>query len=1221
MIKVKLVKNRFSQQSKIVDYSASYQEGESLFGYLHEMKVFEEIGPVPNPENIRIVSCFEGSIENCSAFIPKDGEEFVVSYDVGSFLIPVLTALWPIVIAVAVQVGIQLAIQAIIGKPKAPNFGTFGNGIDDGSPAYSWNGVQTTQDVGLPVPIVYGRHRVGGNVVNTFLSEDGDKSYLNVLLALCEGEINSVSGQEIKGQPIANFDGVSSEIRYGTNSQSVIKHFEDLHDVRTSDFTLTKNNAQVYTTVGTDIEAVELYFVFPSGLFQQDENGDVREWTVSIHIEYKLNSSGTWTDLGTINYTFKTRTTARRIYRIENLSAGKYDVRVTKTSDDSTLDPVKTGDVSLSQVDEIRTDDFTYPNTALIGFRALATDQLSGNMPNMTCLIEGKKVSVPDIRNAGNPVDWEDYYWDPDYDSGAGAYRLLSDDTVLTWDGSTYVNKWSANPIWCLRDLLTNTRYGLGDYVESSDIDLEVALEKSRICEEKVPNGSGGYEKRFTLNIVLDSFTEALEVITQICTVFAGVPFYNYGRVKFEIDRPQQPDTGVFVPDQIFGMGNIAKDSAVFNWKDINEIYNVVNVQFLNKNLNYARDVISYIDEESLANGDRINPLEVRLFVTSPSEAYRMARYILRHNKLVKRSVSFRAGIDSIACQVGSRILVSHDVTQWGYSGRIKSASSSQVVLDKEVEFLPGVSYQIMVRLVDDSLVTKTITNFPGITDTINISGTFSTVPAAYDGYIIGVVNNVSKPFTVSAIDMNERLEAEIVAFEYVEEVWDDSDFSLPTFKFSLLDLEIPLVQNLALTEIVVKQKDGTIENTIDVWFNRPSQMSSVYVRSYKKAFIYISPDGVNWGKPVGATEEEHFKIIGGLSAGNTYYVKVVSGSEDGSQGNIASAPSSSIQLQGKSAPPSDVTSFIVNQNRDRLFMGWTSISDGDLSGYEIRRGTTWGSGEFFTFEKSTRFLTTDVRIGQGQKFWIKAVDTSGNYSVNATEAEIDIDEVPFRNLVQETSEAPSWSGTKTNTEVDTNDLVLSSGQLTGTYETPEIDIGYVSVGGIFLDYIITNATGQRFDDDTTTRFNSSSSSRFSGEELPGAASFEIRTSEDDITWTAYRTYQVGDYKCRYYQIRVTITRESLGNTIRMTKFDHIFDLPDVDEFGEATISSNPSSGVSVTLDKTYHETPHIDPTILSGSAVFAQVLNLDLTGFDLKLFDSGGTAVTGRASYHAHGI
>jgi len=56
-----------------------------------------------------------------------------------------------------------------------PNYGTTGEGIDEGSATYGWEGIRTIQEVGTPIPVIYGRHRVGGNVINAYVRTDGNK--------------------------------------------------------------------------------------------------------------------------------------------------------------------------------------------------------------------------------------------------------------------------------------------------------------------------------------------------------------------------------------------------------------------------------------------------------------------------------------------------------------------------------------------------------------------------------------------------------------------------------------------------------------------------------------------------------------------------------------------------------------------------------------------------------------------------------------------------------------------------------------------------------------------------------------------------------------------------------------------------------------------------------------------------------------------------------------
>ena len=562
------------------------------------------------------------------------------------------------------------SIYQYMNQPRMPDFnlgsGPSG-GLDEGSPTYGWNGAQTIQEVGVPIAVVYGEHKIGGNIINQFLRDDGDRNYLNVLLSLCEGEIESVGNIEINNNPVANFGGVTIYEKYGTNTQSVIPNFEDLHNLYPVNVNLTKDNSHVYTTVDSDVEAFEVHLRLGSGLYQQSGGGGIASWSVIYRVEYKLHTDPAYIDLGEITISAKSRSTVRRIFRKEGLVPGQYDIRVTRTSDDSSLDPLKQGDLMWFQMDELKTDDLRYPNTALLGLKLLATDQLSGSMPNITCVVKGRKVSAPDVRNAGVPVDWEDYYWD-----GSG-YRLLSDDTLLDWDESTYVNQFCANPVWCLKDFITNYRYGLGEFISHTNLDNASLLEMSQYCEEKVPDGQGGFEKRFRMDVVIDSNTKALDMLIQLCATFNAMPVYSAGGLSFKIDKEVNPT-------QLFGMGNIIKDTFVQSWKTLKEIPNVIEIQFMDKDKGYRQETVSYIDEDSLSSGEPMRKSQIRLFTTRTSYAIRAARYALKVARYINRSISFRTGIDAIACQAGDIISISHDVPQWGFSGRVQAGSTTTLV-------------------------------------------------------------------------------------------------------------------------------------------------------------------------------------------------------------------------------------------------------------------------------------------------------------------------------------------------------------------------------------------------------------------------------------------------------------------------------------------------------------------------------------------------------------
>lgn len=1440
MIKVKYLPNRFSKDGR-VEKDFPFRRGLSVGEYV------DYVHEIPKMEKESFDVIVSGRVSKNLKEIANDHDEITVTpkikdpFTVGSIVYAALTeagigATMATAIGVAAMVGtavVEIGLvaysiySAVTAGQRMPTFDVGGSGIDESSPTYGWDGISTTRSVNIPIPVVYGEHKVGGNVINEYIWTDGDKNYLNTLIALCEGEIESVSDIKVNDQPVANYDGVAQTTRMGTNAQAVIPNFQDLHNVYPVNVALTKSSAYVYTTVETDVEAFEIKLQLPSGIYQVDpSSGDIQSWDVTYQVEYKPHSAGSYTDLGSTTISGKSRTALRRIFRKDGLTAGQYDIRITKTSDDSSLSPQKTGDLYLQSVDEIKTDDLSYPNTALLGLELLATDQLSGSSPNVTCIVKGKKVSIPNVLNGATAVDWEDYYFDPDYNSGAGAFRLLSDNTVLTWDGTTYVTAWSANPIWCMKDLLTNTRYGLGNFITTSLLDSSMFVEMAKYCEEKVPDGEGGYEKRFRLDVVLDSQTKSLDVITQLCAVFNAFPFYSSGAIKLRIDKEE-------TPTQLFGMGNIIADSFAQSWRSVRDIPNMVEVQYLDSAEDYENETVCVIDEASLSAGDPVRKKDVKIFTTSKSQAIRAARYALRVGQHIDRSVSFKAAIDAIACQCGDVINISHDVPQWGFSGRVKTGSTTTLVkLDQSVTIESGKTYSIQVRLADDTIEERTVTDAPGTYTEVNVSSAFSSAPAAFDVYAFGETSIVVKSFRVIAMSRAANDEVDISAIEYDANVYDDSLIDWPTNNYSSLSREILPVSDLKLTERMAKMSDGTIENCIDVWWQNPD-MSTGSVIAFKKAKIYLSDnDGGSWSLR-GETSGTHFAITGNIVAGIEYKVAVVSAYELGQEMKLTSCPSAAITLAGKEAPPSNVTGFVARQSRDRMTLSWIGISDLDLSGYEIRYGGGWDVGEVLaTGIKVNIFINLNFRTGTDQSYWIKAIDTSGNYSETATEALITVENIPFTNIIEEYSEQTSWGGTLANVQkigsvlkigkqitsvggakistswhyagsssgyfdgtddkltaaysadfcmgnndfememtvrfssitnkqvfagqcedannywyisklsnangnkleigfvadgttqasytmtnswscaVDTdytikfvrtnptgiklyindveqtltetvaagskslvdavaileiaavngadffngymdefkisrfmgdakvenvvlylkfegdNDSTVfedSSGK-TGTYETPSRyttpvrDLGYIATFKVGIESIATISSGATLLDFPGMTLQDFPGMRLSGSEQPGALSFEIRTSDDNGTWSDWEDWQAGDYTCRYFQLRMTMSRDDLSQDLECSQFDYYADLPDVDDFGtgEVTVAAD---GAEITFNKEFHSAPHVNIIILTGDGYLHKFSVVpDTTGFTVKLYDLSLVAKTGTFSWAAHG-
>lgn len=1184
---------------------AMWEEGKPLHDYLIDAG-FPAVG--------RDIIVSGKKIEDLK-HIPKYGDEIITTIPirepisttivaVGSFLastaftVGALSVTWGQLGLLALSIG--YAVYSSTQQPKIPSFGIASNigpksSLDEGSPTYGWNGIQTTQSVGTAIPVICGEHRVGGNIINSYIWSDGKKQYLNILLALGHGELSYIDDILINGNPISNFRDVQVYKRYGTNDQQVIQHFEDLHNTNNISVQLTQNNPYIYTTTKSTVEAFEVHIQFPNGLFQQDEDsGDIKSWSVTHKIEYKVNGAGSWTTLGTFTISDKTRTSLKKVYRKDNLPPEKYDIRVTRTSEDSSF--YKQGDSYLHLIDEIETQDLSYPGIALLGLRFLATEQLSGSMPNITCITR-RKVSAPKVMNGANQVNWEDYYWDPNYGGGTGAFRLFSDDTVLSWDGSTYVDQFCAGPIWNIKGLLINNYYGLGEYIDVSHIDSSVLVEMGKYCEEKIPytdeNGNTKYRKRFMLNVNIDSQTRAIDLIMQLAATFMGIPFYSGGVIVPKIDKPEQPV-------QMFTMGNIVENSFRQKWKSIKDMPNVLEVQFLDKYKDYNQEQISIINEAALAAGEALRKHSMRLFVTSPEEALYLGRTALKVAEEIDSAIEFGAGIDAIVCQAADRIEMSHDVPQWGYSGRVKGGTTASVILDREVTIEAGESYEVSVQLSNDNIETKTVTNSPGTTDILTIDGSFSSAPQKYDKYAFGKVNISTKPYRVIGIRRKNKGEVTIHAFEYKEGVYDDSAVTIPQTNYSVLQTDIPDVTNLILTERIVRMKDGTIENVIDVWFEPPEQKDYTLGR-FAKAKIYISDDnGESW-RFAGETTGRHYQIIGELHSGNTYKVAVVSTNQEGMQNAIENSPQSSISLVGKAAPPSNVQNFNVEQAEEKLIFRWSPIEDADFLAYELRRGDSWETAVVIDKIFDGTMYQLPYFLSGSHTYFLKALDTSGNYSQVAASASITVTRRPQINViitdyefgrVGEANEMRIDSGLmwewnnkfnsqynrpairpKAKTKFDDDDLDWETLE-EGSYEydgdkdygTFLIEPEIYDLGAVFEILFQVNF-GLDFDDGVNMNV-------------------EARFSENGSDWTVWSILTSGFITARYFQLRLTFTTED-GKQFCLSDIASEFDVPDIENiFINVDISA---SGTDVVFDRPF-------TTAVSGLFVTALASNKALS-------------------------
>lgn len=134
---------------------------------------------------------------------------------------------------------------------------------DRSSPLYNFDGIYSSRAEGIPLPLIFGQVRYGGNVVNEYIRSIGipEVATLYQQLSFGEGPIQSISGLSsdtpgatpfgselgepvppsiyINGNAADNFDEIQGWVRLGSNEQAVVPGFEAVRTRYSADFLLT----------------------------------------------------------------------------------------------------------------------------------------------------------------------------------------------------------------------------------------------------------------------------------------------------------------------------------------------------------------------------------------------------------------------------------------------------------------------------------------------------------------------------------------------------------------------------------------------------------------------------------------------------------------------------------------------------------------------------------------------------------------------------------------------------------------------------------------------------------------------------------------------------------------------------------------------------------------------------------------------------------------------
>jgi predicted phage tail protein len=951
--------------------------------------------------------------------------------------------------------------------------------------------------------------------------------------------------------------------------------------------------------------------IYPGSLFNVTINLSEDEYEFRV---VKLTGSGALSlfrgealvgdNLATISG--KTTSRYQRAYRIELPAGGPWDIRVERVTADSSSALLQ-NKLFFDSYTQIIDAKLRYPNSALVGIK-IDSKQFN-NIPVRGYEIKGIKVKIP------------------------SNYDPLTREYTGTWDG-TFITAWTDNPAWVFYDIVTNTRYGLGEFIDESQVDKWSLYTIAQYCDQTVEDGFGGQEPRFTCNLYIQTREEAYKVVANIASIFRGIAYWSAGEIAVSQDAPSDPV-------QLFNKANI--EGGQFQYAGSSgKVRHTVCLVAWNDPVDGYRQKIEYVaDDEAIARYGVIQTEIVAVGCTSRGQAARIGRWLIYSEVNETETISFTAGMDTVFCQIGS-IIQTNDPIRAGqrFGGRLLTDSTTTTInIDAPVTIESGKTYELSVVLPDGTIETKAVTNSAGVTSALTLGEALSDVPLDYAIWILAANDLVPESWRVISIAEVEKTKLQVTALAYRPDKYSavEDDLILEPIPSSIVNAGQPNTPtNLQITESLY--------------------LSGISVVSTKAIVSWDTVVGANSYTLEYFSENENPVTISGITSNSIEIAPIQEGTYTfalfavNALGRRSQSAILEYTISGKTSPPSDVENFQLVALSGYAHLTWNASTELDVivGGWMRIRFTPdlvnpeWSSSQDIGPQIAGSETTTQLPLLTGS-YLAKWVDSSGNESENEVIISSNAASLLTLNILETLTESPSFAGTRTSVVVIDNLMQISLDEDVDDFDLID-DIadwdneGNVEASGTYLfdqDLDLGSVQTSRLVSDIEALGVDSLNTVDDWVDVDGQASFDgalindvgielfVRTTNDDPggspVWSAWQPFFVGDWTARAFEFKAELFSENINHNINVSKLAVIVDMPDRDEYGEDITSG--TSTYTVTYSTPFKVTPALGITAQNmGTGDYYTITDKDEFGFDIDFFDSSATQVNRTFDYHAKG-
>jgi len=1036
-----------------------------------------------------------------------------------------------------------------------------------------------------------------------------------------------------------NFQDVTFNPRFGTSDQTKVEGIESSSSITAVGVVVTQSSPVTRQITNSNVDAANITITFPQ-IQKATDKGDLLGSSVSLKIAVQYNSGG-FTDVISDTITGRTADAYQRDYRINLTGAFPVDIRVTRVTADSSDSSLQDA-FQWTSFAEIIDDSNTYANSAYASVR-LDSMQFQ-SIPSRKYRIRGIKVRIPGAgaNSSGTPT----------VDGTTG--RIVYPDGYI-FNGVMGAAQWCSCPAMVLLDLLLDTRYGFGNHITESSLDLFSFVTASKFANTLVDDGFGGQEARFSCNVNIQSSSEAFDLINELAGVMRCMPIWSAGSILLAQDSPKDAS-------YLFNLANVTEEGFSYSGSGLKTRNTVISVSYFNMDSREI-DYEVYEDADAIAKFGVIIKQVKGFACTSRGQARRLAKAILFAEQNESEVVAFATSIDSgVVVRPGAVIEIADPVRSGlRRGGRVSSATTTQITVDDSAATdLPTTNNPTLsVILPDGTVESKSVSSVSGAV--ITVSSAFSQTPNANTVWLLQDDTVQAQKFRVITVEESDGINYAITALSYVNEKYAfiEDGATLPTRTVSILNLPKDPPSALQAEEKIVEINNQAVSKLIVSW--QPIVGVTQYQVNYRfnngnfVSTTVSSPDFEIFNTDIGTYEFQVFSYNAALQTS-------------------ATSADLTFNAVGKTALPSNVTGLSAEPINEKLVrLRWNLSTDIDVTHggrvYVRHSPLTDGNG---TFSNSTDLIqalagnttAAEVPYLEGE-YILKFRDDGGRFCSGETSVIIELPDNQAPLVTQtrrEDLDNPKFQGTKTNVDFEStfNTLNLTGGgnfdsitdfdavgsldDFGGVVSEGTYDFGgtaggdTLDLGGVFsLDlkrHFLTEAfyPSDLFDSrgliDDITDFDGLTATEVNAEML-------VRVTQDDPsgspTYSDFQTFANGTYKGRGFQFRAKLTSNDTAQDIRVSQLGYTVSLQRRTE--QSNVIASGAGAKAVTFTNSFFTGTSVLLGVNSNipsvginaqnmaSGDYFEVSNISGTGFTVHFKNSSNASIDRNFTYQAVGF